>query len=253
MVGRTNSKVGERVRKTARHLTLSVLGTLAMPPKRPFLRALYFHNAPEIHLENFVSVIERLRNDAVFVDTDTCLAMLKASIPIERRCFHLSFDDGHRDFIRHTAPVLQRLKIPAMVFICTAHIGADESLLSWEDLRQLRSWGFEVGSHTRTHARLSGLSAPSQLEEEIIGSKRDIADRLGSECRYIAWPYGRKCDIHQAAVDMIAKAGYLGCFGGFRGSVKAGKTHPFSIPRHHLEANWPWKHIRYFAYGHWEE
>lgn len=245
--------VGPRVRKAARHIALSVLGTFAVPRTRPFLRALYFHNGPDIHVESFVSVIERLQRDGQFVDTDTCLSMLKGRIPVAGRYFHLSFDDGHRGFIDNAAPILKRLNVPAIVFVPTSGVGVDEGVLSWDDLRQLQAWGFEVGSHTRTHAKLSELSDPHQLEEEIGGSKRDIEERLGSECKHIAWPYGRKCDIHGAALVAVANAGYHGCFGGFRGSVKAGKTNPFSIPRHHLEADWPWTHVRYFAYGNWEK
>ena len=245
--------VAQRVREKARHLTLSMMGAFTAPQNRRFLRPLYFHGVPEDHAQNFASMIERLGRHGSFVDTDTCLSMLGGRTPIQGRYFHLSFDDGRRDFIHHAAPILKRLSVPAMIFVSTSRVGADEGVLSWDDLRQLQSWGFEIGSHTRTHAKLGDLADPVRLEEEIAGSKRDLEEKLGSECRYIAWPYGRKCDIREAALAAIVKAGYHGCFGGFRGSVKAGKTNPFSIPRHHLEADWPWQHVRYFAYGYWEK
>jgi len=109
--------------------------------------------------------------------------------------------------------------------------------------------GFEVGSHTQSHARLADVSDPARLELEITGSKRAIEKELGTECRYFAWPFGRWRDVGEEAIDMVVSSGYHGCFGGYRGSVICGKTTPWRIPRHHLDASWPWAHIRYFACG----
>ena len=124
--------------------------------------------------------------------------------------------------------------------------------MTWDELRTLQSWGFEIGSHTRTHARLAQVSNADDLRDEIEGSKQDIEKNLGAECRYIAWPCGRKSDVNQAFLDAISRAGYRACFGGFRGTVVPGRTSRFSIPRHHLEAGWTWSQIRFFAYGHGE-
>lgn len=45
---------------------------------------------------------------------------------------------------------------------------------------QIRGWaaqGIEFGAHSRTHANLPTLS-PSELEEEVVGSGKDLEVRL---------------------------------------------------------------------------
>ncbi len=246
-------RVGQGVRKTARHIVLSVFGTLLPRPQGPFLRPLFFHRVRGDQVKNFKQILDRLRHIGQFASTDTCLSMLHGRIPIDGRYFHLSFDDGDRDFVRNAAPILRCLEIPALMFVSTAQVGVDRDVMAWDDLKTLHGWGFEVGSHTRTHTLLTEVSKKGQLEEEIAGSKRDIEERLGAACKYIAWPYGRKSDIDDLSIETISRAGYLACFGGFRGSVHPGRTSPFRIPRHHLGADWPWMHVRYFAYGHGED
>ncbi len=233
-------------------MALSALGTVSARPKGSFLRAIYFHHVRPQEAGKFAELLERLKRDADFVSTETCLAMLKGAKLIEGRSFHLSFDDGHHSLLEQAVPVLKRMKIPALFFVCTSWVGVDSNVLTWEDLRKLQSWGFDIGSHTRTHVNLVEAARTGKLEEEVAGSKRDVERNLGTVCPYFAWPFGRKRDINKIALEAVVDAGYQACFGAFRGSIHAGVTDPFQIPRHHLEAGWPWKHVRYFAYGHGE-
>jgi peptidoglycan/xylan/chitin deacetylase (PgdA/CDA1 family) len=198
--------------------------------------------------------------------------MMTGKMAIDGRYFHLSFDDGFRVVLHNAAPVLIDLGIPALVFVPTTLVGAPYEtaqafsvgtlgyssvmeMMDWNDLRTLRSNGFEIGSHTRSHTRLShdGL-CESFLRGEIAGSKRDIEDRVGAECRYISWPYGRRDDVNDESIRLIQEAGYVACFGAFRGAVYPGQeTDPYRIPRHHFEVHWPTKHIEYFARGGMEK
>jgi hypothetical protein len=244
--------VKQHLRRAARSVALSALGTVSARPKGSFLRALYFHDVGPQEAGNFAELLDRLKRGADFISTETCLAMLEGSKLIQGRFFHLSFDDGHRSLLDHAVPVLKRLEIPALFFVCTSWVGTDSNVLAWEDLRKLHSWGFDIGSHTRTHVNLVEAARAGKLEEEVAGSKRDVERSLEAPCPYFAWPFGRKRDINKIALRAVVEAGYQACFGAFRGSIHAGVTDRFQIPRHHLEANWPWKHVRYFAYGHGE-
>jgi peptidoglycan/xylan/chitin deacetylase (PgdA/CDA1 family) len=244
--------VKQKVRQTARYIALSALGSLSVRPQGAFLRPLYFHEVGAHDAQNFCEILKRLRREGDFVNTETCLAMLKGSRPIAGRFFHLSFDDGHRSLFEQAIPVLNQMQIPALFFVCSSRVGVDSNLLTWEDLRKMQSWGFEIGSHTRTHANLIEAARTGTLEEELAGSKREIERRLRTACPYFAWPFGRKQDINKASLQAVVEAGYQASFGAFRGSIHAGVTDAFQIPRHHLEASWPWRHVRFFAYGHGE-
>ena len=90
------------------------------------------------------------------------------------------------------------------------------------------------------------------MEDEIIGSKKELEANLDCECRYISFPYGRLSDADDASLKMVKNAGYTACFGAYRGTVRPGSTDIFSIPRHYFEVQWPIPHIKYFALGNME-
>lgn len=258
-----------RLRQGSRHLGLSVLGRLSRDNKKPFLRPLYCHYVFADQRSKFRDVLCSLQTAGRFIDTETCIQMLEGTAPIDGCYFHLSMDDGFRNVLEHAAPVLRELDIPAIFFVPTQLVGADWAkarqfceqngyskvveFLTPGDLRTLRSLGFEIGSHTRTHARLLSIADNSELAAEVAGSKGELEQLLGEKCRFISWPYGKRTDINAAALNCVRAAGYEACFGAFRGSVTPGATDRYQIPRHHFEVQWPLSHIRYFAGGHMEQ
>jgi peptidoglycan/xylan/chitin deacetylase (PgdA/CDA1 family) len=244
-------------RAIGRSLLLSILGGLVPLPKGPFLRALYFHGVAEDQTKNFASLIEGLTQIGEFINTEALISMLEGRTPLEGRFFHLSFDDGYRNVFQNAAPLLRRLGISPLIFVVTGLVDTDRERagmerMTWDELRTLQSRGFEVGSHSRTHARFTELPDRDMLEAEIVGSKQDIEKHLGTTCKHIAWPFGGETDVDDRFYEAAVRAGYIGCFGGFRGSVVPGRTSRFHIPRHHLEADWSWAQVRFFACGYGE-
>jgi len=253
-----------RSRAALRHMVLSVRGQLARFGDEPFLRGLYCHYVFDDQVIRFRRLMEDLQSVGRFVDTETCFAMLRGDCSIDGRFFHLSFDDGFKNVRTNAAPVLRELGIPAIAFVPSAVVGAQGEelrryclevtryrgvieMMSWEDVRDLPEFGIEVGSHTRTHARLSLVSKEGgHLWEEIAGSREEIEAQTGRECRYISWPYGEAGDVDFASIKMIREAGYDGCFSAVRGSVIPGKSDDMRVPRHHFEVQWPTSHARYF-------
>jgi peptidoglycan/xylan/chitin deacetylase (PgdA/CDA1 family) len=61
--------------------------------------------------------------------------------------------------------------------------------MTLENWRTWRDAGMDIGSHTRTHADLTGLSADEALNE-ITFSKRELEDAIGCEVRHFCYPYG---------------------------------------------------------------
>lgn len=261
--------VVQHVRKLARHGVLSLLSLACPTDQRTFVRPLYCHYVFDDQVEQFARVLGSLQRLGEFVDTDACAAMASGSLKIDGRYFHLSFDDGFRNIVQNAVPVLEALKVPAIFFVPTAVVGADwetarrfcldttgyagvMEMVTWDDLRWMIGRGFEVGSHTRTHARLAAAN-DAALEDEIAGSRRDIEENLGVRCKYISWPYGTRRDVSARALEVVAGVGYSACFGAFRGSIYPGQASSLLvIPRHHFEVQWPRSHIRFFASGHME-
>ena len=253
-----------KLRALVRHSLLGMRGATARIEPIPFLRGLYCHYVFDDQVERFRELLTGLQAVGRFVDTPTCLRMLRGEKPIDGPYFHLSFDDGFRNIRTNAAPVLAELGIPAIAFVPSAIVGADWAttshyclevtrypgvieMLSWSEARELADYGVEVGSHTRTHARLSAVSRdPAKLRDEVVGSKGELEDRLGTECRYISWPYGEAGDIDDRGVAIVREAGYQACFSAVRGSIEPGVSSDMKIPRHHFEVQWPTSHVRYF-------
>ncbi len=253
-----------------RNVALSVNSAVNRGLEDNFLRCLHCHYVFDDQKESFERILCRLKEYGEFVDTDTCIEMIQGTREIDKKYYHLSFDDGFRNNFTNAVPILEKHEIPAIFFVPSALIEADFDkvrvyclettkynsvieMLRWSDLREMLSAGFEIGSHTRTHARFSMISNNETLmRDEILGSKNELESRLDYECKYIAWPYGRLADVDDKSLKMAESAGYIACFGAYRGSIRPNTTNIFSIPRHHFEAQWPASHVLYFARGNME-
>jgi peptidoglycan/xylan/chitin deacetylase (PgdA/CDA1 family) len=88
-----------------------------------------------------------------------------------------------------------------------AHQSEAYRFLSWDDVRELSRQGFEIGSHTASHAILSRVSS-EQLENELTTSKAIIEKEIGKKCRAIAYPNGLLRDAGRTVWDAAAAAGY---------------------------------------------
>jgi peptidoglycan/xylan/chitin deacetylase (PgdA/CDA1 family) len=257
-------------RHLLRHLVVSTLAAVNSKGDPRFLRFLYCHYVFDDQRERFEKLMMRLMQAGTFVNTDTAIEMVEGTREIDKGYFHLSFDDGFLNVITNALPILQRLNVPSLIFVPTIMMDATYEqvreyclttteyagviqMSTWDALKTAVAAGWDVGSHTRAHARLSEISVDAaRLREEIEGSKYDIENRLGTECKYFAWPYGRMADVDRTVITAIRTAGYRAAFGAFRGTVAPSLTDEFSLPRHHFEVQWPLSHTEYFARGKME-
>jgi peptidoglycan/xylan/chitin deacetylase (PgdA/CDA1 family) len=261
----------KKSRKEIRELSLNILSIIDKRNDKDFVRCLYCHNVFDDQIEDFEKIIKKLKEIGQFIDTDTCVKFIKNKINVQGRYFHLSFDDGFKNNVKNALPILIKHNVPAIYFVPSSLMGVGWDveknyclnttkygdvieLMNVSDLKKILECGYEVGSHTRTHARLSSISTDvCMLEKEIIGSKNDLENMLGIECKYISWPYGTTRDFDKVSMKTIEQAGYHACFGAFRGTIEPSNTSVFTIPRHHFEPHWPLRHVEYFARGNFEK
>ena len=154
--------------------------------------------------------------------------------PPDRREFLLTFDDGYASLADHAYPVLARVGFTAVTFLVTDHVGGTntwDARYTWRRLQHLRwseveRWlacGFEFGSHTATHGRLTWLD-DGRAAEELSRSRDTLVRRLGQAAgRALAYPFGAWND---RIVRLAGAAGYQLGFGGV-----AGDGPPLALPR----------------------
>jgi|GEM_PF-4416358 len=68
-----------------------------------------------------------------------------------------------------------------------------------EDLRQWLAMGFDIGAHTVTHPRLTGLSV-SAARFEILNSIAQLTSATGRSITSIAYPFGTEMDFSDALI-----------------------------------------------------
>ncbi len=130
--------------------------------------------------------------------------------------FVLTFDDAHRSLLDVAAPRLRAWGVPAAVFVPTDFVGMSDEVMSWDDLRALRDMGWTIGSHSRTHVRMSWrlydedeAAHARRLDDECARSREILEEKLGIAIRDFAYPYG---DFTPAARAAVERAGYTRAF-----------------------------------------
>jgi peptidoglycan/xylan/chitin deacetylase (PgdA/CDA1 family) len=135
----------------------------------------------------------------------------------------VTFDDGFLSTLTAAAPILKRLGVPATLFVPTDYMGRPGPMawpgtdrwltgphreelqpLSWAQVLALAEDGWEIGSHTCSHPRLTSLDE-AELDRELRQSRLTVEGQLGRECGVIAYPYG---DVDQRVAEQARKAGY---------------------------------------------
>lgn len=80
-------------------------------------------------------------------------------------------------------------------------------MLSWDEVAALRGLGFAIGAHTVTHPIMSRLT-PSQVRDEVYGSKIAIEKALNATVRAFAYPNGLADDYNEAVTRVVGEAGF---------------------------------------------
>lgn len=107
---------------------------------------------------------------------------------------------------------------------------ADQTLLTWDEVRLLAQGNVAIGSHTRWHPILTRVSR-ERAREEIRGSKSDLERQLGEALPVFAYPNGLKGDFNRAVMDLLREEGFIAAFTNVKGVNVIGETNPLALQR----------------------
>jgi len=134
-------------------------------------------------------------------------------LPIPRKTFAVTFDDGYANNYTQALPILARLGVPATVFLATAYLDSDQPFPSddwpsagqagvpseaWRPLSidecfaMVSSGLVDIGAHTHTHADFRGR--PVEMLADLEVNLGVLRDKLGIDRPLFSFPYGTKCD-----------------------------------------------------------
>ena len=118
---------------------------------------------PDVFRAGFVTLQEKGYRT---LDLLEATSLLRSGEQIPEKSLVLTFDDGFRGVYENAFPTLCRLGMTATVFLsvgrqCSSGFAGrlpslkGRSMLSWEEIREMRRCGISFGSHTLTHPDLT--------------------------------------------------------------------------------------------------
>lgn len=213
-------------------------------------RILMYHRVDEVRgdrlvvtPEEFRAQMEWLRRREIHVvDLGTLIESFQHPTKGKNQ-IAITFDDGYADNYRFAWPILRSYGYPATVFVSAGLMGTDQRipasrpgatparLLTWEELQEMSTENFSVGSHALTHTRLTRMPLP-QVKAEVSDSKKILEDKLGHRVDWFCFPSGAySIDI----VRLVQWAGYHGAC-SIRPGVNTAQTHRFALRRTEISA-----------------
>ena len=120
----------------------------------------------------------------------------------------ISFDDGRLDVYENAFPIMEEYGFQGVFYILSGGLG-DEGLVGVDELQEMAAAGWEIGSHSQSHADLSKITEGASYRE-VVDSRAALEEALGLPVKSFAYPFGT---ITDAAGKQVHIAGYESAVG----------------------------------------
>ncbi|MEA3400040.1 MAG: polysaccharide deacetylase family protein [Armatimonadota bacterium] len=161
-----------------------------------------------IPTEDFTAQLELIREggyESVLPSQIADYLQGRADLPEKAVC--LTFDDGPESILTESKPLMDQHGHTGAAFLITDEVGG-KGKLSWDQVRELQATGWEIGSHTASHAKPTKIDH-SRWMEELEGAKAAIEEQIDGECIALAYPYGL---YDERVIEAARDAGYRMAF-----------------------------------------
>jgi len=182
-----------------------------------------------VGVEQFERQMLLLRRHCTLLSIDE-VASTERIVRSRRPLVAVSFDDGYRDNFLNAVPVLRRHRVPCAFYVSTGMVDAQGQfphdvrrgnplipVMSWDDLRLMHRWGFQIGSHTVSHIDCVAESEPVVVRE-LAQSRDALRAQLDIEKLAFAYPYGGRHQMNAQRLTLVRQAGYSACLAAYGGS-----------------------------------
>lgn len=143
-------------------------------------------------------------NDYTPMRMDQLAACLRGRQECPEQPVALTFDDGYADAATAALPILNAYGFKATFYIVPGFVGRP-GYMTWEQIELLYNSGMEIGSHTMTHADLTGLEDIKAIRSELVQSREVLEERLGVPVQSFCYPAG---SYSPAIMEQVRLAGY---------------------------------------------
>src|SRR6059036_2279578 len=214
----------------------------------------------EITPAAFEAQMKELKDRGITViSMQDLLAWKRGEKNIPPRCAVISFDDGWKSQYEVAWPIMKKYGYPFTMFIYTEGVrggalGGGEAI-TWEQLGDMRDNGVDIEAHTATHqdlreghnimlastggkktrTKLTGPQYEQWVQNEVVGCKQLLEQRLGIKINCFAVPFG---NYNEHVKELARNAGYEAMFTVY-GQPITFTSAMDAIGRYAIEANKP--------------
>jgi peptidoglycan/xylan/chitin deacetylase (PgdA/CDA1 family) len=203
-----------------------------------------YPSAMRVSPANFAKQIDYLHNHGYQgISLSNWVYSVTHNRPVPQKSVIITFDDGYQDNYQNALPILRKAGFVATVFVTSGKLnqswrwekerGRPEArVLSEQQIRQLAAAGWDIGSHTMTHKRLTQESM-KVVQAELENSRTALEKIVARPVRSFAYPFGA---FNTAVAKAVQSAGYdaavttlpgtSDCKGGF-----------YTLPRYRVNGN----------------
>src|SRR6184192_2653707 len=213
----------------------------------------------EITPAAFEAQMKQLKDAGITViSMQDLLAWKRGEKNIPPRCAVITFDDGWKSQYEVAWPIMKKFGYPFTMFIYTegvrgGSLGGGEAI-TWEQLADMRDNGVDIEAHSATHqdlreghnitlitggkrsrTKVTGPQYEQWMQNEVVGSKQLLEQRLGIKVNCFAVPFG---NYNEHVKEIARNSGYEAMFTVYGQPITF--TSPLdSIGRYAIEANKP--------------
>jgi len=184
--------------------------------------------ATNIDKEQFSAQLEELaKSDYTVVPISRVIEALETGEPLPEKAVAITVDDAYSSFAETGWPMFKEHGFPVSLFVATDAVDAGyKGILSWDEIRRLKSEGVEIGHHGAGHIHMvdAGMEASRR---DVEKASRRFESELGEVPDIFAFPYG---EYSRDLADMIEEMGFRGALAQYS-SVAAEQEGLFSLPR----------------------
>ncbi len=153
---------------------------------------------PDVSIENFEKQMGYIKENFDVISLSDAVSTIEGKMPLTKNSVVVTFDDGDRSIYRNGWPVMKKFKLPFAVFPYTNVVNEGGRGLTWDEMRELSVAGVEFGSHGISHyfmdrkkKKESEQAYEERVKRELIESKETLAEKIGAEITFFAYPFGK--------------------------------------------------------------
>jgi peptidoglycan/xylan/chitin deacetylase (PgdA/CDA1 family) len=214
----------------------------------PRIRVLTYHRFGEARHDPFCVTADEfdrqmawLSEQKLAVSLSQLVDFLDGKTPLPNGGVLVTIDDGCPSVLSTALPVLQRYRVPSVVFVPADEIGRSgaaspetpESRMTWEQLTRLVAAGVMVGAHGWRHVSFGRL-APAVALEHAIKARAALESAIRQPIVAFAYPFGTRADFNDATTHALRAAGFRLAFTSQHGAVLPNND-PLLLPRVKVE------------------